>query len=169
MLNFRKFKNFRYIELRIPLFFNFKKSLGDWVHSQCITLPQGKTCMKYGLYTSRGTCQCSTSEYHGPGSHGFEKQDAQFFADAGADFLKEDSCCGNQTHSVAFAVCKNLIQNSNMTFCVLTFNFTGLCKNERCVKCDRQKYFLFIVWLEFLVRSTRLFAWKCLENFWRWE
>jgi hypothetical protein len=49
--------------------------------------------MKYGLYTCRGTCQCSTQLYHGPGSHGFVKQDAQWLADAGADYLKEDSCC----------------------------------------------------------------------------
>lgn len=39
--------------------------------------------------TCRGTCQCSTSTYHGPGSHGYEVQDAQYMADAGADYVKE--------------------------------------------------------------------------------
>jgi hypothetical protein len=32
--------------------------------------------MKYGLYTCRGTCQCSTQLYHGPGSHGHVKVSA---------------------------------------------------------------------------------------------
>ena len=31
------------------------------------------------------------------------RQDAQWLVDAGADYLKEDSCGGNQTHSVAFS------------------------------------------------------------------
>ena len=72
--------------------------------------------MKYGLYTSRGVQQCDTAEYklrcmHNPpnpverceGTHGYEAIDAQWLVDAGADYIKEDSCGGNQTHSVAFS------------------------------------------------------------------
>lgn len=78
--------------------------------------------MKYGLYTCRGVQQCDTAEYikrceaavasglmptqepkRCEGSHGFEKEDAAWLVDAGADYLKEDSCGGNQTHSVAFS------------------------------------------------------------------
>jgi alpha-galactosidase len=61
------------------------KALGDWVHSQG---------MKYGLYTCRGTCQCSTGYYQGPGGQGYEAQDSKWLADAGADWAKIDSCCG---------------------------------------------------------------------------
>ena len=70
------------------------KALGEWVHSQ--TVPGKGKVLKYGLYTSRGTCQCSTQQYQGPGSHGHEVQDAKWLVDAGADYLKEDSCCGSQ-------------------------------------------------------------------------
>lgn len=70
------------------------KGFGDWVHSQGFT---------YGLYTCRGSCQCSTQWYQGPGSLGYEKEDAQWIVDAGADFLKEDSCCGSQDPATAFA------------------------------------------------------------------
>jgi len=55
------------------------------VHSQC--LPDG-SCLKYGLYTCRGTCQCSTPWYQGPGSNGYEKADSEWMVDAGADYLK---------------------------------------------------------------------------------
>ena len=65
------------------------KALGDWIHSQ--EVPGKGKILKYGLYTSRGTCQCSTQQYQGPGSHGYEKQDAKWLANAGADYLKEDS------------------------------------------------------------------------------
>jgi len=46
------------------------------------------------------------SESTGPsvhGSHGYEALDAQFLVDAGADYVKEDSCGGDQNHSVAFS------------------------------------------------------------------
>ena len=70
---------------------------GEWIHAQ--EVPGKGKIMKYGLYTCRGTCQCSTQLYHGPGSHGHVSQDAQWLADAGADYLKEDSCCGGaQAH-----------------------------------------------------------------------
>ena len=88
--------------------------LGEWVHN--LVVPgQGKV-MKYGLYTSRGVQQCDTPEYklrclHTPpnpsvrceGTQGYEKQDAAWLVKAGADYVKEDSCGGNQTHSVAFS------------------------------------------------------------------
>ena len=76
------------------------RALGEWVHAQVV--PGHGRVMKYGLYTSRGTCQCSTMKYQGPGSAGFVRQDAAWMAAAGADFVKEDSCCGSQTHDVAF-------------------------------------------------------------------
>jgi len=77
------------------------KALGDWIHDQ--EVPGKGKIMKYGLYTSRGTCQCSTQLYHGPGTNGHVEQDAQWMVDAGADYLKEDSCCGSQDHPTAFA------------------------------------------------------------------
>lgn len=103
-------------------------ALGQYLHAQ--SFAPGRH-LRYGLYTSRGTCQCSTPWYSGPGSQGYEVgwrgvawralpiaggstcrhppahkpqvQDAQYFADAGADYVKEDSCCGSQVPSVAFA------------------------------------------------------------------
>ena len=38
------------------------RALGDWVHSQVV--PGHGAVMKYGLYTSRGTCQCSSKPEH---------------------------------------------------------------------------------------------------------
>ena len=89
--------------------------LGEWVHN--LEVPGKGKIMKYGLYTSRGVQQCDTGEYikrcaasgllHPPGrcegTHGFEKEDAAWLVGAGADYLKEDSCGGNQTHSIAFS------------------------------------------------------------------
>ena len=58
--------------------------------------------LKYGLYSCRGTCQCGEWDYQAPGSFGYEKRDVQWMADAGADFLKIDSCCASQDHATAF-------------------------------------------------------------------
>merc|ERR1711907_144425 len=77
------------------------KALGEWIHDQDV--PGKGKIMKYGLYTSRGKVQCSTQRYHGPGSQGFEAQDAKWMAEAGMDYLKEDSCGGSQDHQTAFA------------------------------------------------------------------
>jgi alpha-galactosidase len=63
------------------------KALGEWIHNQIV--PGKGKIMKYGLYTCRGTCQCSTQLYHGPGSHGHVAEDARWLAAAGADYLKE--------------------------------------------------------------------------------
>eukprot|EP01065_Artemidia_motanka_P009702 TRINITY_DN1500_c0_g1_i1.p1 TRINITY_DN1500_c0_g1~~TRINITY_DN1500_c0_g1_i1.p1 ORF type:complete len:436 (+),score=140.86 TRINITY_DN1500_c0_g1_i1:45-1352(+) len=78
------------------------KALGDWIHSQ--EVPGKGKVMKYGLYTSRGTCQCGTALYKNkPGTHGHVEADAAWLVDAGMDYLKEDSCCGSQDHDTAFA------------------------------------------------------------------
>lgn len=52
------------------------------------------------LDTCRGTCQCSTPWYHGPGSQGYEKQDAQYMVDAGADYVKEVGRCHGRRRSM---------------------------------------------------------------------
>lgn len=70
------------------------KGLGDWVKSNDFV---------YGLYSCRGTCQCSTSSYHADGSHGSEASDTAWMIDAGARYLKIDSCCGSQDHATAFS------------------------------------------------------------------
>ena len=77
------------------------KALGEWVHNQVV--PGKGKIMKYGLYTCRGTCQCGTKQYQGPGGQGHEAEDTAWLADAGADYLKVDSCCGSQDHDTAFS------------------------------------------------------------------
>jgi len=69
------------------------KALGDYIHSKGL---------KYGLYTSRGNVQCSTSQYQGPGSYGYYEQDMKLMASWGMDYLKCDSCGGSQDHQTAF-------------------------------------------------------------------
>lgn len=46
--------------------------LGSWIKSQ-ETAPGSGRRMRYGLYSCRGSCQCGTSTYAGPGSLGYEK------------------------------------------------------------------------------------------------
>jgi alpha-galactosidase len=75
--------------------------LGEWVHAQ-ETSPGSGEYMRYGLYTCRGTCQCSTGQYSGPGSAGYEAPDVDWMAAAGMDWLKVDSCCASQDHATAF-------------------------------------------------------------------
>eukprot|EP00316_Scyphosphaera_apsteinii_P013223 CAMPEP_0119338082 /NCGR_PEP_ID=MMETSP1333-20130426/95318_1 /TAXON_ID=418940 /ORGANISM="Scyphosphaera apsteinii, Strain RCC1455" /LENGTH=210 /DNA_ID=CAMNT_0007349277 /DNA_START=129 /DNA_END=758 /DNA_ORIENTATION=+ len=76
--------------------------LGNWIKRQPIY--EGSAMkMRYGLYTSRGTCQCGTRTYHAVGSHGFEKEDVEWMVDAGAQYIKVDSCCGSQDHATAFS------------------------------------------------------------------
>lgn len=85
------------------------KSLGSWVTSQHFPTPGGPpgssntSTLRYGLYSCRGTCQCSTSQYQGPGGYGHEAVDTDWMIDAGATWLKIDSCCGSQDHGVAYA------------------------------------------------------------------
>eukprot|EP00042_Codosiga_hollandica_P033938 m.233308 g.233308 ORF g.233308 m.233308 type:complete len:553 (+) comp54289_c0_seq2:1-1659(+) len=97
--------------------------LGSWLHSQII--PGTNLSMLYGLYTCRGSCQCSTSEYQGPGSLGYEKVDAEYFAAAGADYLKEDSCCGSQDHAVAFQEYATMRDALNATGRPIYFSLCG--------------------------------------------
>jgi len=99
------------------------KALGDWIHNQSV--PGKGKIMKYGLYTCRGTCQCSTALYKGPGSHGFVEQDAKYLADAGADYLKEDSCCGDQDHATAFGDYAEMRDALNKTGRSIYFSLCG--------------------------------------------
>ena len=64
------------------------RGFGDWVRAQ--ERAPGKF-FKYGLYSCRGTCQCSEPDYSGPGSQGFEKQDTDWMVAAGATYLKVSS------------------------------------------------------------------------------
>ena len=81
---------------------NGMKALGEWIHDQ--EVPGKGKLMKFGLYTSRGTCQCSTQLYQGPGSHGYEAQDAQWMVDAGMDYLK-----GSHASSYLIVIRRELI------------------------------------------------------------
>ena len=78
------------------------KGMGDWIKAQ-ETYPGSGDFMHYGLYSCRGTCQCGTGTYQAPGSHGYEAADVDYMVAAGADYLKIDSCCGDQNHAVAFS------------------------------------------------------------------
>ena len=77
------------------------KGLGDYITSLPAFNGTGER-MRYGLYSSRGTCQCGTGKYHAVGSHGHEAADAEWMVSAGASWLKIDSCCGSQDHATAF-------------------------------------------------------------------
>jgi len=99
------------------------KALGNWIHNQEVH-GLGKI-MKYGLYTSRGTRQCSTKKYHGPGSHGHISADAQWMVDAGMDYLKEDSCGGSQNHTIAFSDYAGMRDALNKTGRPVYFSLCG--------------------------------------------
>eukprot|EP01121_Diplochlamys_sp_Union-15-3_P002403 TRINITY_DN1209_c0_g1_i3.p1 TRINITY_DN1209_c0_g1~~TRINITY_DN1209_c0_g1_i3.p1 ORF type:complete len:199 (-),score=28.64 TRINITY_DN1209_c0_g1_i3:715-1311(-) len=64
---------------------NGVKSLADYLHS---------IGFKFGVYTDRGiyTCSCYAGGLKRPGSFGFEKKDAESYAEWTVDYLKEDSC-----------------------------------------------------------------------------
>jgi len=76
------------------------KALGDWVTAQPVAAGSAEK-MVYGLYSCRGTVQCGTRQYHAVGSNGHEAADTQWMIDAGARWLKIDSCGGSQNHSIA--------------------------------------------------------------------
>jgi alpha-galactosidase len=99
------------------------KALGDWIHDQVV--PGKGKIMKYGLYTCRGTCQCPTKVYQGPGGQGHEASDSAWIAAAGADFLKVDSCCGNQNHEVAFSDYRKWRDGLNATGRQVYFSLCG--------------------------------------------
>jgi alpha-galactosidase len=92
------------------------KALGDYIKS---------IGLSYGLYTCRGTCQCSTDKYHGPGSHGYEVEDVNWIVAAGATWLKVDSCCGSQAHAVAFSDYARFRDALNATGVPVYFNLCG--------------------------------------------
>jgi alpha-galactosidase len=100
-------------------------ALGAFVNS----LPTGSgvpgDTMRYGLYSCRGTCQCGTDKYSGPGSHGFEAADTAWMIAAGAKWLKIDSCCGDQNHSVAFSDYAKFRDAMNASGTQVWFNLCG--------------------------------------------
>ena len=100
------------------------KALGDWVAAQP-TYAGSEEKMVYGLYSCRGTCQCGTRAYHGPGSNGHEAADTQWMIDAGARWLKIDSCCGSQNHSVAFSDYSKFRDAMNKSGEQVWFNLCG--------------------------------------------
>ena len=61
------------------------KGLGDYIKAQ-ETFPGSGEFMHYGLYSCRGTCQCGTSTYSAPGSHGYEAADVAWMVAQGADY-----------------------------------------------------------------------------------
>jgi len=101
------------------------KVTGEWVHNQTFSLsPMARRRIRaaarfngldpdlaeasasrfsYWLYTSRGVKQCGTSKYSAPGSQGHERADSAWFAGAGADGVKVDSCGGVQEPEKAIA------------------------------------------------------------------
>ena len=100
------------------------KSLGDWVTAQPTSAGSNEKLV-YGLYSCRGTCQCGTRAYHGPGSNGHEAADTQWMIDAGARWLKIDSCCGSQNHSVAFSDYSKFRDAMNASGQKVWFNLCG--------------------------------------------
>jgi hypothetical protein len=76
------------------------KGLGDWIHSQ-ETYPGSGQYMKYGLYSCRGTCQCGSSYYSGPGGLGYEVVDTDWMVKyAGCDWLKVSSYIMKNKNSI---------------------------------------------------------------------
>ena len=99
-------------------------ALGAYVRS-LETAPGSGEYLQYGLYSCRGTCQCSTSTYSGPGSHGFEAADTAWMIAAGATWLKIDSCCGSQDHATAFADYARFRDAMNASGVPVFFNLCG--------------------------------------------
>jgi alpha-galactosidase len=62
------------------------KALADYVHSKGL---------KFGLYSSPGPLTCGNYL----GSHGYEAEDANSFAQWGIDFLKYDQCSGGELYT----------------------------------------------------------------------
>ena len=100
------------------------QNLGDYINS--LPVAQGSSeLMKFGLYSCRGTCQCGTDKYNGPGSHGFEALDTQWMINAGAKWLKIDSCCGSQDHATAFSDYAKFRDAMNASGTHVWFNLCG--------------------------------------------
>jgi alpha-galactosidase len=92
------------------------RGLGDWLKAEGFS---------YGLYSCRGTCQCGTGKYSGPGSHGFEREDVDWMVEAGSTWLKIDSCCGSQDHGTAFSDYAKFRDAMNATGVPVYFNLCG--------------------------------------------
>ena len=100
------------------------KALGDYVRS-LETAPGSGERLAYGLYSCRGSCQCSTSSYSGPGSAGHEAADTAWMIAAGATWLKIDSCCASQDHATAFADYARFRDAMNASGVPVFFNLCG--------------------------------------------
>lgn len=78
---------------------------------------------KIWMYTDRGTALCSG--VNTTGSEGHEAGDAAYFAAAGADFVKEDSCSASADHATAFAQYALFRDALNATGRPIVFNLCG--------------------------------------------
>ena len=85
-------------------------NLGEYIHNRSL---------RYGMYSCRGTKQCGSPDpnitYIAPGSFGYYLQDAKYFANAGADYLKFDSCSATQQLDQAIEEYSNMSQYLNQT------------------------------------------------------
>jgi len=88
------------------------KYLADYAHS---------IGLKFGIYTDRGTMTCAKR----PGSQGYEKIDAQTYADWGVDFLKEDSCFAPDNPKDAFPQYSLMRDSLNATGRKIMFSLCG--------------------------------------------
>eukprot|EP01084_Bolivina_argentea_P206821 353002_1 len=91
-------------------------NLGEFIHSHGL---------KYGLYSSRGKVQCSTTSYHAPGSYGYYEQDAQYMAYNNADYFKFDSCGGVGDMQDAFNQYKQFGEYLNQTGRPIYYDLCG--------------------------------------------
>eukprot|EP01088_Endostelium_zonatum_P017750 TRINITY_DN539_c0_g1_i1.p1 TRINITY_DN539_c0_g1~~TRINITY_DN539_c0_g1_i1.p1 ORF type:complete len:423 (-),score=65.31 TRINITY_DN539_c0_g1_i1:93-1172(-) len=93
------------------------KAVGDYLHS---------LGLKFGLYTTRGTVQCGTSEYSNvPGSYGHYTSDVDQMVGFGMDYLKVDSCGATQDHQQAFAEYGQIRDALNATKRPVFFSLCG--------------------------------------------
>ncbi|CDW77703.1 melibiase family protein [Stylonychia lemnae] len=67
------------VQADLTKFPNGMMAVGDYIHT---------LGLKFGIYSSAGTQTCQGKA----GSLGFEKQDAQYYSNIGADYLKYDNC-----------------------------------------------------------------------------
>eukprot|EP01084_Bolivina_argentea_P036181 66978_1 len=109
------------------------QQLSQYIHSQCFMNNNGQNeCLQLGLYSSRGTCQCNGPYYNGtiyPGSYNYYQHDINYMInECDANYIKFDSCCSSQNHSIAFqeyAEIRDLANNTNRK------SFYSLCGSNR--------------------------------------
>lgn len=85
------------------------------VHLSLVPLNAGRTHRNSGTKTCAGR----------PGSQGYETKDAQFYADSGVSYLKEDSCSAPQDHPTAFAQYGKMRDALNATGRPIFFSLCG--------------------------------------------